>query len=182
MPAPAGWTSPTAVDQIASFNITSGAPGAPNWTYQAGSGSTLSIIAAGSDGGVSISDSQNGIVHLDASGSAAPVTASLGGTLHYSWAGQWFLQTSQGNSAINLPIDVDPANFWPSPGGDPSGNGTAGELCGCLAQTPDTSGSAAPTGDTVSSSVQTDPTSQPQPTVPSGCDICILAPPQRLTA
>lgn len=91
----------TQVSQIASFNISSAAP---NWTYQGASGSTLTIVATGSDGGISISDSQNGIVHLDTSGNPWPVSGTRGGVLTHTWTGQWFLQNSQGTSSVYLPI------------------------------------------------------------------------------
>jgi hypothetical protein len=165
---------PTSVDQIASFNLSSGAT---NWTYQAVPGSALTIVAAGSDGGIAISDSQSGIAHLDPSGNARPVSANLAGTVHHSWAGQWFLQNSRSSSALALLIDVDPANVWPSPGGNPSANGAPGELCGCLVQTPDTSSSANVTGAEATMSSETQGSAPPEASVPAGCDICTLSPP-----
>jgi hypothetical protein len=70
----------TSVDQIASFNLTSGAT---NWTYQAGTESTLSIAGALSDGSVAISDSLNGVIRLSSSGGASSVTGPLGGVPQY---------------------------------------------------------------------------------------------------
>lgn len=53
------------VDQIASFNINSGAT---NWTYQAATGDTLSIIEATAGGGVTVNDSNTGVFSLNSSG------------------------------------------------------------------------------------------------------------------
>jgi len=55
----------TPVDQIASFNISSGSP---NWTYQAPAGDTLTIVEATGDGGITINDSTAGILPLDTTG------------------------------------------------------------------------------------------------------------------
>jgi hypothetical protein len=55
----------TPIDEIASFNVTSGAP---NWTYQAAAGDKLSMIEASADGGVTVNDSVLGVIHLSASG------------------------------------------------------------------------------------------------------------------
>jgi len=57
--------TPTQVSQVASFNISSGAP---NWTYQATPGDTLSIIEATDDGGVTINDFNNGVIQLSSGG------------------------------------------------------------------------------------------------------------------
>jgi len=56
----------TQVSQIASFNLTSGTP---NWTYQATAGDTLTIVEATYDGGITINDSNTGVIQLDANGS-----------------------------------------------------------------------------------------------------------------
>lgn len=49
------------VDQVTSFDLNSGAP---NWTHQAGTQSTLSIMAVLSDGSLAINDSRTGIVQI----------------------------------------------------------------------------------------------------------------------
>jgi hypothetical protein len=54
-----------AVDQIASFNVTSGAP---NWTYQATAGDKLSVIEATAGGGVTVNNSNTGVFNLNSSG------------------------------------------------------------------------------------------------------------------
>jgi hypothetical protein len=56
----------TQVSQIASFNLTSGTP---NWTYQATAGDTLTIVEATYDGGITINDSNTGVIQVDATGS-----------------------------------------------------------------------------------------------------------------
>jgi hypothetical protein len=79
----------TTVDQIASFNLSSGAP---NWTYQAATGNTLSIVAATQGGGLSakITNSQNidTVVSLDGFGNP---TTDFGGfsQLNYLDSGSW---------------------------------------------------------------------------------------------
>jgi hypothetical protein len=57
----------TQVSQIASFNLSSGAP---NWTYQSTAGDTLSIIEATAGGGVTINDSNTGVFNLNSSGNS----------------------------------------------------------------------------------------------------------------
>ena len=59
--------TPTQVSQIASFNVTSGAP---NWTYQAAAGDTLSIVEATAGGGVTVNDSNTGVFSLNSSGTS----------------------------------------------------------------------------------------------------------------
>lgn len=51
--------------QVVSFNLASGAP---NWSYQASAGTTLSIIEATPGNGLTINDSSAGVIHLDSSG------------------------------------------------------------------------------------------------------------------
>ena len=55
----------TQVSQIASFNVISGAP---NWTYQAAAGDTLSVVEATAGGGVTINNSNTGVFNLNSSG------------------------------------------------------------------------------------------------------------------
>jgi len=57
--------TPTQVSQVASFNLSSGAP---NWTYQATAGDTLSIIEATAGGGVTVNNSNTGVFNLNSSG------------------------------------------------------------------------------------------------------------------
>ena len=59
--------TPTQVSQIASFNVTSGAP---NWTYQAAAGDTLSMVEATAGGGVTVNDSNTGVFSLNSSGTS----------------------------------------------------------------------------------------------------------------
>jgi hypothetical protein len=55
----------TQVDEIASFNISSGAT---NWTYQAAAGDELSIVEATAGGGITINDSNTGVFNVNSSG------------------------------------------------------------------------------------------------------------------
>jgi hypothetical protein len=58
----------TQVSQIASFNVSGGAP---NWTYQAPAGDTLTIVEATNDGGITINDSNAGVIQLDTTGNSS---------------------------------------------------------------------------------------------------------------
>jgi hypothetical protein len=62
----------TQVSQIASFNVTSGAP---NWSYQATAGDILTIVEATGDGGITINDSNAGVIQLDSTGNNATAAA-----------------------------------------------------------------------------------------------------------
>src|SRR5208337_1476483 len=81
--------TPTQVNQIASFNISSGAS---NWTYQAATGNTLSIVAATQGGGLSakITNSQNIDTVMSLDGFGNPTT-DFGGfsQLNYLDSGSW---------------------------------------------------------------------------------------------
>jgi hypothetical protein len=57
----------TQVSQIASFNVSSGST---NWTYQATAGDKLTIVEATYDGGVTINDSNTGVIQLSATGNS----------------------------------------------------------------------------------------------------------------
>jgi len=61
--------TPTQVSQIASFNLSSGAP---NWTYQAPTGATLTIIAATQGNGLIVKivngSQPDTVVSLDSTG------------------------------------------------------------------------------------------------------------------
>jgi hypothetical protein len=120
---------------VASFNVTSGAP---NWSYQAGSSSTLSIMAAISDGSLAVNDSQNGVVQIGTTGSTSQVTGVLGSVAQYSWGGNWNVQGSQSASEVMLPLNVDPDDIWATPNGNASQNGSPDALCGCDLQTTST--------------------------------------------
>ena len=121
----------TTVDQIASFNISSGAA---NWTYRGAQGSTLSILAAIYDGSLSINDSQNGVIQLGTSGNPTQISGNLGGASQYSWTGQWYQESSQGPGSLILPLDADYSNTWAMPNGNPSQNGAAIPICPCESQ------------------------------------------------
>jgi hypothetical protein len=72
----------TAVDQIASFNVTSGAP---NWTYQGTAGNKLNIVQATAGGGITINDSSAGVIQFDATGadiSSAAVRRVYSASVH----------------------------------------------------------------------------------------------------
>jgi hypothetical protein len=155
------------VDQIASFNISSGAT---NWTYQAVPPSTFSLLAALDNGGVAISDSQNGIVQLTSAGAASPVTGPAVGSTQYSWRGTWYSQGSQASS-VSVPLVVDASNVWAGPNGNPSINSGTGSLCNCEAQVPP-SGSLAPQPESQSEVSNLTPLSPPP-----DCPICALQPP-----
>jgi hypothetical protein len=58
----------TQVSQIASFNVSGDAP---NWTYQAPAGDTLTIVEATNDGGITINDSNAGVIQLDTTGNSS---------------------------------------------------------------------------------------------------------------
>jgi hypothetical protein len=57
----------TQVSQVASFNVSSGST---NWTYQATAGDTLTIVEATNDGGITINDSNTGVIQLGATGNS----------------------------------------------------------------------------------------------------------------
>jgi hypothetical protein len=154
----------TSVDQIASFNVSSGGT---NWTYQAGAGSTFSILGVLSDGSVAVNDSLNGIVLLSPSGGATPVSGPVAGVPQYSWSGDWYLQGSQATSGLMLPLDIDAANVWASPVGNPSGQASTDSLCECELQT--TSQQAPSTADNMPSGLP--------PTISSCPIICSLPSP-----
>jgi len=128
-------------DQIASFNISSGAT---NWKYQSGAPSTLSILAVLSDGSLVINDSQNGTVLLSPSGASSPLSGPLGGIPQYSWTERWSVPSTAGVSGLFLPLEVDSASAWATPKGNASQNGAAISLCPCLSQTGNSPSSAMP--------------------------------------
>jgi hypothetical protein len=90
------------VDQVVSFNITTGLP---NWNYQAPQGA-LSLIQATADGGVTISDTDPGAIQIDASGNpSAPVPMLQGATPMD--LGNW---VSVANNALNMIWNPDGGN------------------------------------------------------------------------
>jgi hypothetical protein len=70
----------TPVDQVISFNIGSGAP---NWSYQAPQGA-LSVIQATADGGVTINDSDPGVIQISANGTPSLPVSQLEGAVPLS--------------------------------------------------------------------------------------------------
>jgi hypothetical protein len=169
----------TTVDQIASFNISSGAP---NWTYQSTQQSTLSILAVLSDGSLAINDSQNGIFQLGTDGNSQ-ITNSLGGVPQYSWSGDWHFESSQGAAALTLPLTVDPSDPWATPEGNSAQNGGADSLCPCLLQSIDNPNSTQPASRGPSTIGLPDETNALQTSnavgsPPADCPFCTLASPQ----
>jgi hypothetical protein len=158
----------TQISQVASFNLTSGAT---NWTYQAGAGSTLSILGVLSDAGIAVNDSLNGVVRISAAGGASPVTGPLGGLPRYTWSGDWYLQGSQGTAGLTLPLDIDAAAPWATPGGNPGKQSGADSLCECELQTT-TSGQQSPAANTIA-----DNGGSVNPLTVANCPICNLSPP-----
>jgi hypothetical protein len=83
--------------KVVSFDLTTGVP---NWTYQASTQSTLSILSSISDGGLAIDDSVSGVLQFDVNGNPLQVTPPIGSVAQYSWGGNWFLQAGQAASEI----------------------------------------------------------------------------------
>lgn len=160
---------------VASFDLTSGAV---IWSYQASSQSTLAVMASISDGGVAINDSANGILQFDTTGNPLQLTGATSDVAEYSWGGNWYMQAGQAASKIMLPLDVDPAGIWATPGGNPSHTSSVGALCGCLLQTTDTSAeTASAVGGFNQSKVATLSTPSVLSTTVANCPICNLPPP-----
>jgi len=168
----------TPVDQIVSFNLSSGAP---NWTYQTGAGSTLSIMAVISDGSLAVNDSQNGVIQISTTGSATPLTGALGSVPALSWKGAWYLSTAQGISGISLPLQVDDADVWSTMGGNPGQNGLPNASCGCLAQAVQTPIPGGPKTVADLRSIDSLPEMSVSAPVPPNCPICALQSPQCTT-
>jgi len=167
----------TALNQVVSFNIGSGAP---NWLYQTSSQDTLSILSADADGGVAINDLQNGVLQLGAAGNSTQITAPLGGSPQYGWGGNWYLANAQGASLISPIAGVDAAGIWATPGGSPSHGNSTAALCSCLLQTDDPGdGSLARPALMAEGSHATDePRAAAAPGgAPTNCIICSLSPP-----
>jgi len=126
------------VDQVASFNVSSGAT---NWTYSAQPTSTLTIRAVLSDGSLAVNDSENGVIQLNTIGIPSQITGPLGGVPQYSWTERWAVPNSSGLSSISFPLEVDSGSAWATPKGNASENGLSAALCPCLSQTGNTSSS-----------------------------------------
>lgn len=108
--------------------------------YQVGTQSVLAILAATSDAGLAINDSQNGVVELDSNGNSSQVAGSLGGTAQYSWLGDWSVPGAQATSGVELPFSPDPGTVWASPKGNASQNGQGVALCPCFTQSTSSQG------------------------------------------
>jgi uncharacterized protein YjdB len=154
---------------VASFNV---ATGSPIWSYQAGTSSTMSLMAAIADGSLAANDSQNGVVQVGTNGSASQVTGPLGTVPQYSWDGNWYVQGSEAASELVLPLDVDPADFWATPSGSPSQNGGPDALCECELQSTSAQDPSLQRAD-----AEADGTAPVQPATVANCAICNLPPP-----
>jgi hypothetical protein len=154
---------------VASFNVSGGSV---NWSYQAGTASTLSIMSVNSDGSLAINDSQNGVIQLNTAGTATQITPSLGGIPHYSWGGNWYVQGTEAASELVLPLDVDAADFWATPGGSPSQNAGPDALCECELQSTSVQDPLLQRAD-----AGADDRTRVQPETVPNCAICNLPPP-----
>jgi hypothetical protein len=108
--------------------------GSVNWMHQVAANRRLSLLAITEGGGVTVDDSEQGVVQFDSAGQEQIVTGPLGGVPSYSWTGTWYVQGSQAVSELTQLAAVDPAIEWGNPGGNPSHNGAGVPLCPCLAQ------------------------------------------------
>jgi hypothetical protein len=125
----------TNLSELVSFNVSSGAP---NWIYQTATQSTLTIVAAASDGGVVAKTSDGNfadtIVDLDASGnSSINASASVGTNTDYSWWGD--LNASINGATVEVAAQrrsVNDRSPAPIPQGNPSHNGKDGAVCPLL--------------------------------------------------
>jgi hypothetical protein len=121
-----------ATPSVVSFNVNSGQV---LWSYTGSTNGQDSIIAATSDGGIAINDSQLGLIQLDTNGNSSQILAS--GTIGLpgsSWSGTWYTPSvsSLGISEVTLPFAMDSASVWPQPTGNPSQIG--GPSCNCEVQ------------------------------------------------
>ena len=129
------------------------------------------------------------MVSVDSSGNITPVPIS-GSLLTDSWTGQWF-SVGPGVSAINLPLAVDAASFWPEVQGNPSQSRFGVPGCPCLVQStsntssPTTSSAQPRADDPVShTTTETLPSDEvpltAQISAPTDCPICNLISPSCL--
>ncbi len=127
---------------VASFNVISGAP---NWSYQAAAGSTLSIVAASTGNGLvtTITDQtgNQSVVRFDPTGSPTSDTGltSVSG-LEYFVGGMTWLGTPSTGSLLatyaDTPIDMSTSSF-----AQPSGNGGKNAAADMSFWTPNTQNS-----------------------------------------
>ena len=116
---------------IVSFNLNSGLI---NWSFQASPSSALDIIAATSNNGLAVNDSQVGILHFDSVGNFSQITDTFGGIAKYAWNENWYIQNILGISNVALPLSINPDAVWGTPNGSPSQNCSAGALYPYLSQ------------------------------------------------
>jgi len=110
-------TDPSLGPKVASLNLTNGAV---NWSHQLGTQSLISLVAATSDGGVTITDGSN-ISQLNSQGAATTVAAQFN-QLGISWEGGWYGVASGQVSEISLPSIRWATSFAAMVGGNPSGS------------------------------------------------------------
>jgi IPT/TIG domain/Bacterial Ig-like domain (group 2)/Galactose oxidase, central domain len=116
-------TNPSLGPKIASFSLASGGV---SWAYQVSTASQLSLIGALTGNALELSDSQAGIVQLDAGGNPSSVIGASAGPVQPAWDGSWVTQTaSQGTSQFQLPQQTFADSFWAMPAGNLSNNGAA---------------------------------------------------------
>ena len=100
--------------------------GSVSWNYQTANQSTLSVVEATSDGGLTINDSDPGVIQLDVNGNASPLVSFLQGASPFtmsSWVGLvggTLAEILSPNGSNGIPNTLV-ATVWPAPGGDPQG-------------------------------------------------------------
>jgi len=118
--------TPTQVSQIASFNISSGAP---NWTYQVTPGSQLSLIAAADGnglGGKATDQSGNDtVIRFDSSGNPSFdtwVSGSVSNVNFFVADDLWVGTTAAGSEGeyFAAPVELSTSS-WPEEGGQEQG-------------------------------------------------------------
>jgi hypothetical protein len=90
-------------DQIVSFNLNSGAS---NWSYQASTQAALSIIEATSGGGLTVNDTDPGVIHFDTNGNPSATVPFLQGARPFDF-GSW---VSVSNGTVDLLWSPNGAN------------------------------------------------------------------------
>lgn len=83
------------VDKIASFDLNSGTS---NWSYQASTQAALSIVEATSGGGLTVNDTDPGIIHFDTNGNPSATIPFLQGARPFDF-GSWL---SSSNGAVSF--------------------------------------------------------------------------------
>jgi len=108
------------IDTVLAINTNSGAI---SWSHTS-QGNTVSNVAATSDGGVTINDSQFGFMQLDGSGNATPTNLTgLNTSLTSSWQDGWYalnVAGTNGVSAVSLSSTADDGSPWTESGATPS--------------------------------------------------------------